>query len=544
MSIRTHFSGHKPVLLIILDGWGLGDGGDSDAIAQARTPTMDNLQQHYAKTQLYTHGEFVGLPNQQDLGGSEVGHLTMGAGTLMAQGPKRIATAIADGSFQRAPVLQAAFTHINQSSSKTLHLLGLLSDGNIHAHIDHFIAVLKAADLAGVNRVRIHALLDGRDVEIQSAQKYVEHIELFMQTINNKAQRDYALASGGGREAITMDRDNNWDKVQAGWQAHVHGEATHHFPSAQAAISFFRQQQPNLVDQDMPAFVIDDVNNCAIGKMQDGDAVINMNFRSDRAQEITEAFCLDDFSGFERGERPELWFASMMVYDAERDLPKNQIMGSTSVANPFGKRILELGLRQFRLTETQKFPHVTFFFNGGYRTPLDNEMEEYKMIPSDKGISFADAPQMQAFKLADTAEAFVRSGKFDFGMINFANADMVGHSGNMQAAITAVEAVDTALHQIIKALQDVGGMALITADHGNADVMRSADGCNISTKHSINPVPCIIFDPDYTDNYQLYQPNGSGIAGREPGLYNIAATLFDMLGIAPPSDIFPSLLIQ
>jgi len=539
--LQAHFQGRKPVLLIIMDGWGIGTGGPEDAIAQANTPTLDRLWETYPHTQLLTHGPYVGLSSAKDLGGSEVGHLTMGAGNILDQGPTRINKAIADGSFYQSPALQKVIGHCLKQQS-TLHLLGLLSDGNVHSHIDHFIAVIRYANDQGITHLRLHALFDGRDVGIQTAQDYVVRVEDVFATINHNSDRDYRIASAGGREVITMDRDHDWGKVEAGWQAYVHGQAEYQFQSVSEGIDYFRSQTPSMVDQDMPGFVI--VDAASVGSMQDEDAVIMMNFRSDRAIEITEAFCLDDFDGFDRGRRPDVLFAGMMVYDEDRNLPALQIMGPTKVANPFGKRIFDLGIRQFRLTETQKFPHVTFFFNGGRREPLDPAMEEYILIPSDKGISFADAPAMKAAEIADKALKLIGSGEYGFGMINFANADMVGHCGRIGPAITAVEAVDTAIGRIVDALKISGGCALITADHGNADEMlvHTNHGDEACTRHSINPVPCILYDPRYDGSYHLRLPQPGDDIQMTPGLSHLAATLFVMLGLNPPEDMNPPLI--
>jgi len=547
MPITEHFSNRRPVLLIVMDGWGIGTGGPEDAVARAATPNVDRLWADYAHTQLVTHGHHVGLPAGKDLGGSEVGHLTMGAGQILDQGPTRINKAIRDGSFFASDALEQITERCRKGG--TLHLLGLLSDGNIHSHIGHFLALIDHAFEQGVKSLRLHALLDGRDVGIQTAQKYVARIEEAFVFVNNHDGFDYAFASGGGREAIIMDRDRHWEKVEAGWNAMVYGECEHRFTNMLAAIEHFRAETPGIVDQDIPGFVIVESDGSPVGLVRDGDAVIMVNFRGDRALEITEAFCLDDFDGFPRGgpdgRGPDVLYAGMMVYDEDRNLPELQLMGPTKVENPFGKRILEMGIRQFRLTETQKYPHVTFFFNGGRREPLDPAMEEYFLIPSDKGVSFDEHPQMKAPEIADKAVALIESGDYGFGLINFANADMVGHCGKIEPAIAAIEAVDTAVGRITAALEKVGGLALISADHGNAEEMLVATGKGTqesSTKHSTNPVPCILFDPHYDGGYHLRQPVGNDVPGEEPGLAHIAATLFQMLGTEPPEDICPSLI--
>ena len=541
--VIRHFDGRRPALLIIMDGWGIGTGGPEDAIAQANTPVFDRLWRDFPHTQLLTHGPYVGLSSEKDLGGSEVGHLTMGAGRILDQGPTRITKAIADGSFFESPVLNEIIGHVLEHGS-TLHLLGLLSDGNVHSHIEHFLAVIRHADARGVARLRLHALFDGRDVGIQTAQDYVARVEALFADINARGGRDYRIASAGGREVITMDRDHDWRKVQAGWEAHVHGRAPHAFRSAIEGIEHFRAETPGLVDQDMPPFVLVDDHGDPVGPMRDGDAVLMMNFRGDRAIEITEAFELDDFDGFDRGERPDVLYAGMMVYDEDRNLPRLQVMGPTVVENAFGERILRAGIRQFRLTETQKFPHVTFFFNGGRREPLDPAMEDYILIPSDKGVSFADVPEMKAPEIAARAVELIESGEYGFGLINFANADMVGHCGRLDAAVRAVEAVDAAIGRIVAALERAGGTALITADHGNAEEMlvHTDHGDEPCTRHSTNPAPCILFDAEWDGGYHLRQPGPDDDVQRTPGLSHLAATLFVMLGMAPPADMNPPLI--
>jgi len=530
-TLLHRFSGHRPVINIVLDGYGIGKGDHTDAIFQAPTPFVDLLRNNYASTTLLTHGKHVGLPGEKDLGGSEVGHLTMGAGQTIAQGPTIITQAMADGSFYKMPVLQAAIT---QSRSNALHLLGLLSDGNVHSHLDHFIAVIEEAARQQVKNCYIHALLDGRDVGIQTADLYIEQLEkLFSEIKADHPDWCYGFASGGGREVITMDRDQNWDKVKYGWETHVLGKSGQNFSSALAAIAHFRAKNPELIDQDCPAFNITDQNG-NIPTINDNDAVIFMNFRADRAIELTQAFTDKNFSGFAIDHQPDIYFAGMMVYDEDTNMPENRIMSSPSVPEPFGKRILELGLNQFRLAETQKYAHVTFFYNGGYRNPLDPQKETYHLINSDRIDSFAHAPQMKALEIAAQAVTFIQSGKFDFGLINFANTDMVGHTGDMKASIIAAQTVDLAVSQVCKAIEAVNGLAIITADHGNADEMliinKKTGEEELSTKHSINPVPFVIFDPGFKGDYRLKPPG-------KLNLSMIAATNYLLLGKEIPSDI-------
>ncbi|MDQ7058582.1 MAG: hypothetical protein Q9N62_09110 [Ghiorsea sp.] len=362
-------------LLIIMDGWGVGSGRDDDAIALANTPNFDRLKDSCAYTEINTHGKFVGLPSMKDMGGSEVGHLTMGAGKILDQGPTRINNAIADGSFYDSKAL-AKVIEVGKDGG-AIHLLGLLSDGNIHSHIDHFKAVIAYADKQGVERLYIHASLDGRDVGIQSAQDYVLQLEDVFAAINEQEHRDYAFASASGREHAILDRDQDWSKVKRGWDAMVLGEAEHEFGSMIEAITSLRATNPDLIDQDMDSFIIiDDDLGKPKATIENGDAVLMMNFRGDRAIEITEAFEAEDFSGFDRQKVPEVVYAGMMVFDEDRNMPELQLMGPTKVDYPLGRYLVDKKIKQFRLTETQKFPHVTFFFNGGYRKPLEPSIEE------------------------------------------------------------------------------------------------------------------------------------------------------------------------
>lgn len=538
-SLLDRFAGRRPVINIVLDGYGIGNHDHTDAIFQAATPFVDQLRASYATTTLLTHGPHVGLPGAKDLGGSEVGHLTMGAGKIIAQGPTMITNAIQDGTFFDMPVLNEAYSRAQKNGA--LHLIGLLSDGNVHSHLDHFVAVIEEAARRGVKNCFVHALLDGRDVGIQSADLYVEILEkLFAGIRNEHPDWCYQFASGGGREVITMDRDQNWDKVRRGWETHVMGASGSVFPSALAAISHFREQTPDLIDQDCPPFNITAPDG-SVPTINDGDTVIFMNFRADRAIELTRAFAEDGFTGFEIEHHPQIYYAGMMVYDEDSNMPENRIMSSPAVPDPFGRRILELGLRQFRLAETQKYAHVTFFYNGGYRNPLDKSMETYHLIDSDKIDSFAWAPEMKALEIAAQAVTFIQSGQFDFGLINFANTDMVGHTGDMKASIIAAQTVDIAVQQICTAIEAVNGVAVITADHGNADEMiitgKKTGAEEISTKHSINPVPFVIFDPGYKGEYRVKERSDQAPLN----LSMIAATNYILLGKPVPSDLNDSL---
>ncbi|MDH4224285.1 MAG: 2,3-bisphosphoglycerate-independent phosphoglycerate mutase [Deltaproteobacteria bacterium] len=536
--LADRFKGRGPLINIVLDGWGIGSHNGGDAVFLARTPNMDRLTDRFAHSSLLTHGPYVGLPSINDIGGSEVGHLTLGAGKTFPQGPTRIKELIDKGEFSRGEVLNRLIDQCLEKSS-ALHLIGLLSDGSVHSHISHFYTVINLAVQRGVTRLFVHALLDGRDVPYQSALEYIEPLENRFEAIRrNHPGWDYRVASGGGREVITMDRDTNWEKVRLGWQVHVHGREGAHFSSAAEAVQTYRAANPDMADQEITPFVVVKDGKPA-GPIQDGDSVIFMNFRGDRAMEFSQAMVLDDFKGFDRGRRPTVLYAGMMVYDEDTNMPPLQLMPPASVDNPFGRRVLELGMDQFRLAETQKYAHVTFFFNGGYREPLDPKKETYHLIPSDRIQSYADAPAMKAADIAKKAADFIRSGRFQYGLINFANSDMVGHTGNLAAAIQAVEAVDGALGILLEAVEAVDGLALITADHGNADEMVSYNPVTKktepNTRHSINPVPVVIFDPHYRgpEDYTLLQPDKD----HPNTLSMVAATNFILLGRTPPDDL-------
>lgn len=538
-SLQQNFSGRGPLIHVVLDGWGVGVPDETNAIHQAALPIMDKLRQNYPYTQLWTHGKYVGLPSENDLGGSEVGHMTMGAGMIKQQGPTLIRKLIQSGDFFKIPALSKIIKNCLNHDTP-LHLLGLLSDGNIHSHLVHMQAIVRHAFQTGIRRCYVHALLDGRDVGVQSALTYTEPFEkIFAELKEQRAEIDYAFASGGGREAITMDRDNNWEKVEGGWNIHVQGKSENSFPCIKDAIEYFRKKSPGLIDQDIPGFVIVR-NGKAIAPIEDNHGLIFTNFRGDRAIEFSRAILVDDFPHFERPVRPQVMFAGMTQYDQDNEIPPEYLVGTPEVDDPFGKRILELGLKQFRLTETQKYPHVTFFYNGGYREPLDSSMENYHLIASDKIQSFASQPAMKAEEISNKAVEFIRSGEYQYGLINFANADMVGHTGDFQAAVHAVETIDTALDSIVSVIDEMKGLLVITADHGNADQML-IQNCNgtmeINTKHSLNPVPFMIFDPLYNGDYNL-KPFGEDFNNN---LSNVAATNFILLGQSVPDDLAPPL---
>ncbi|MBL0690731.1 MAG: 2,3-bisphosphoglycerate-independent phosphoglycerate mutase [SAR324 cluster bacterium] len=537
LNLLDHFKERRPLLNIILDGYAIGKKDFTDGVFLSSKPNLDNLFNSFPVTKLFTHGKWVGLPGDNDMGGSEVGHLTIGAGMVIKQGASMIKKMIDDGSFFQQPVVNKLYA---TAQSGALHLLGLLSDGNVHSHIDHLIAIIKEARQRGVRRCYLHVLLDGRDTGVQSALIYVDRIEAILYEINQQNPNyDYRIVSGGGREVITMDRAKNWDRVALGWQTHVEGNSKNNFTSASLAIKEFRRRNPKIIDQDLPPFNIIDGDGNTI-KIESGDSVLFFNFRGDRAIELSQAFEEDNFTGFNIARRPKIYYAGMMLYDEDTNLPKNSILRGARVDNPFGKRILEKGLNQFRLAETQKYPHVTFFFNGGYRLPLDSTKEKYYLIESDNLTSFAQKPAMKASLIADKAIEVLATQRFDYGLINFANPDMVGHTGDMEAVKIAISEVDTAIGRILDKIKEINGLAVITADHGNADEMlilnKDTNKYEISTKHSLHRVPFVIFDPLYKDgDYKLTTRNDRA------SLANIAATNYILMGSKIPDDLAPSL---
>ena len=529
------FKDSKFLLQIILDGYGIGKKDHTNAIYKARTPYMDFLLENYANTQLSAHGAFVGLAGEKDLGGSEVGHTTIGAGKIIPQLPNRIQKMIQDGSFAKSPCLQKVFK-ISQKGA--LHLIGLLSDGNIHSHLDHLIAIIKIAAKNKVTKCYLHALLDGRDTAIQSALKYTERIEKIFSDIMQKNQGfHYSFASAGGREYTTMDRAKNWFLIERGWRAHVLGKADFSFSCVQEGIEYFRSKDPKIIDQDIPVFTIHSKNKNSV-RVKDEDAVFFFNFRADRALEFSSIWYEENFQYFSLQQKPKAFFAAMTVYDQKKDQPKNRVIEGLTKSKFLGDILLEKEIRQFRLSETQKYPHVTFFYNGGRAFELDKNLETYCIIESNPPHTFATTPEMKALEITQQAINFIKSQKYQFGVINFPNPDMIGHTGNFSATLQAVEVIDKCLQKICEIVIQNNGIAIIIADHGNADEMLEIiDGKEqISTKHSLNPVPFIILDKNFQKQYQLKQRSQHSL-----GLSQIAATSIRLLGLKPRTDFDPDL---
>jgi 2,3-bisphosphoglycerate-independent phosphoglycerate mutase len=536
LNALPQFRGRKgPLLLIIMDGIGIGPCNDTNAVFLAHTPNLDTLIGSSLYTTLQAHGTAVGLPSDEDMGNSEVGHNALGAGIITDQGAKLVAKAIASGTMFQSPLWQQIISTGVRGGA--IHFLGLLSDGNVHSHISHLYAMLDACAQSNVKRARVHVLLDGRDVPDRSALEYVLSLQNKLKSINECYGTDYSIASGGGRMKVTMDRyEADWTIVQRGWQAHVLGKGRP-FRSASDAIRCFYSEDVNASDQYMEAFVICDPNGMPIGTIQDGDAVILFNFRGDRAVEISRAFTDPEFNKFDRERFPKILYAGMTLYDGDTGIPPHYLVNPPVIHGVLSEYLCAEGMRTFALSETQKFGHVTYFWNGNRSGYIDESLEAYVEIPSDK-IRFDLAPRMKAREITEQTIALLRKGMYRFGRINFPNGDMVGHTGNMKATIEAVEEVDRCLGPLLSAIRDLEGIAIVTADHGNADEMIDIDkngNRQARTAHSLNRVPFAIFDPKYQGEYEMARLERAGLS-------NVAATLLNLLGYDNVDSFDPSLI--
>ena len=512
----------KPIVLVIMDGVGRGDGGSGDAVKVANTPNLDKLFAQCPYTWLKAHGTAVGLPSDEDMGNSEVGHNALGCGQVYSQGAKLVGESIENGS------LFASNTWVDLAKNctengKAMHFIGLLSDGNVHSNISHLLALLRHAKADGVKKAFCHILLDGRDVPATSALEYVAQLEEVLAELSD-AEHTYKIASGGGRMQVTMDRyEANWAMVETGWKTHVQAEGRQ-FPDAKTAIETYRAEL-GCIDQDLPAFVIAE-NGAPVAKIANGDSVVLFNFRGDRAQEISLAFDRKDFDKFDRGDYEGVKFAGMLQYDGDLNIPENYLVQPPVITNTLTEVLCANGVKEYALSETQKYGHVTYFWNGNRSGKVDEALEVYEEIPSDV-IPFDQAPAMKAVEITEKMVENMASKQFDFLRCNFPNGDMVGHTGSMEAVVTAMEYVDAGLGKILEAAQKYGYTVCITADHGNADQMTETKKgkTSVRTAHSLNPVPFIIWDPE--TKYVL--KDGAY------GLANVAPTIVKMMGFEAPA---------
>ncbi|GMO31087.1 MAG: 2,3-bisphosphoglycerate-independent phosphoglycerate mutase [Termitinemataceae bacterium] len=537
-----------PLVLVIMDGVGYGKYKEGDAVADSKMDNFDAIAAKSPHTKLKAHGRAVGLPSDDDMGNSEVGHNAMGAGRVFSQGAALVSKAIANGSIFTGKAWQELTGAVKEKG--TLHFIGLFSDGNVHSHIDHLKAMILKAKDDGVKKVRLHILLDGRDVGETSALLYIEPFEEFLKQ-NNTGGFDARIASGGGRMYITMDRYGaNWDMVRRGWDVHVHGKGRQ-FESAKSAVETYRKEIPGIIDQDLKDFVIAD-NGKPVGTIQDGDAVVYFNFRGDRSIEITQAFEQDNFTHFDRTKLPKVVYAGMMEYDGDLHIPTRYLVSPPAIDRTMGEYLASSGVRTLAISETQKFGHVTYFFNGNRSGKFNDKLENFVEITSDI-LPFEQRPWMKCAEITDYVLEAIQSGKYDFIRLNYPNGDMVGHTGVYQAVVCSMEAMDLQIGRLAKAVENAGGIMLLTADHGNSDDMfeHGKDGSVIrktcgtpaaKTSHSLNPVPCVIFDPAYQGEYKKDKDKLDACLNEGLGISSIAATCIELLGFDAPSDYDKSVL--
>ena len=531
-----------PVVLVIMDGVGIGKNPQSDYVKIANTPNLDWLRENAIYSEVKAHGVAVGLPDDGDMGNSEVGHNAIGCGRVFEQGAALVGAAITSGSMFEGEVWSELVASVNEKDS-SLHFIGLFSDGNVHSNINHLEAMLNKAKAEGVKKARIHLLIDGRDVPPTSVLEYVERFDLFLEGINTDGTVDYCVASGGGRMNITMDRYNaDWSMVERGWAAHVKAEGRT-FATMREAVETFRTEKPGILDQDLPAFVIER-DGAAVGPIVDSDSVIFFNFRGDRSLELTKAFEADELTEFNRGPKPDVLYAGMMQYDGDLGVPEKYLVTPPAIDRTMSEYLSNAGVKQFAISETQKFGHVTYFFNGNNSGKFATET--WQEVPSDV-CPFENAPRMKAGEITDAVVAAIEGGEYRFIRLNFPNGDMVGHTGVTSAVKLAVEAVDEGVGKIMDALKKANGIMVCSADHGNSDDMCELNKktgelklddegkCLPKTAHSLNPVPAVVYDPSGISNARKADVADAGIA-------NLAATCITLLGYEPPADYTPSIV--
>lgn len=531
-----------PVVLVIMDGVGYGKYEEGDAVKASKMKYFDWFTANCPHTKLKAHGTAVGLPSDDDMGNSEVGHNAMGCGRVFAQGAKLVGESITSGTLYEGATWKKLVKNVKDKNS-TFHFIGLVSDGNVHSHIDHLKGMVQQANKEGIKKIRVHALLDGRDVPPTSALEYITPLEEFLASFKDS---DYRIASGGGRMYMTMDRYNaDWSMVQRGWYAHVLGEGRQ-FASATEAIKTYRSETPDVLDQDMHEFVIAEGGK-PVGTIQDGDSVIYFNFRGDRALEISAAFEGDSsFDKFDRKRVPAVEYAGMMEYDGDNHKPAQYLVNPPSIDRTMGEYLTKSGVHLMAISETQKYGHVTYFFNGNRPGEFDKNLETYEEVPSDV-VPFEQRPWMKCAEITDKVIDAIKSGKYDHIRLNYPNGDMVGHTGVFNAVVCSMEGMDLQLGRLKAAIEEAGGIMCITADHGNSDDMyeHKKDGSvakdasgepKAKTSHSLNPVPGIIYDPEYKGEYDTEHLN-EGL-----GISSWPATLMTLMGFVPPTDYDKSII--
>lgn len=521
-----------PVVTVVMDGVGIGPQDESDGVAMAYTPVLDKLLKGDLVSRLKAHGLAVGLPTDGDMGNSEVGHNALGAGRIFAQGAKLVNEALQSGAVYGGDSWKEIKKRLDDGG--TLHFIGLLSNGNVHSHVDQLYQMLEQCDSDGFHKVRVHALLDGRDVGPKSALDFFQPLEEKLDSLSQNG-KDYCIASGGGRMNVTMDRYGaDWSIVEKGWQAHVLGVGRG-FSSACDAIRTNYEEDPELTDQYMGSFVIEREGK-AVGTIEDGDAVILFNFRGDRAIELSLAFDKEEFTPFDRVRKPEVFFAGLMQYDGDAMVPTHYLVEPPAIDKTLGEYLCAEEVTTYAISETQKFGHVTYFWNGNKSGYINAELEKYVEIESDK-ITFDLRPWMKAAEITDKVIEAIQEGKYKNIRLNYANGDMVGHTGVPVSVRIAVETVDLMLRRLLPVLKKAQGIAVITADHGNADCMWTEKNGERTAMvaHTKNPVPFIIQDYSGMNRFVLSNVEDAGLA-------NVAATVLNLLGFEAPGDFESSLI--
>jgi 2,3-bisphosphoglycerate-independent phosphoglycerate mutase len=546
----SNINSRRRVISVIMDGIGISSNPFGNAVSNANTPHLNWLRSGHTWRTLLAHGTAVGLPTDTDIGNSEVGHNALGAGRIYDQGAKLVESAILTRSIFDGATWNHAVQNVKSYNQNTLHFIGLLSDGNVHSNENHLFAMLRQAKKEGVKIVRIHVLFDGRDVGEKSAEVYIGRLNQIILELSDSSF-DIKVASGGGRMRITMDRyQADWPMVKRGWDCHVHAIASHQFKNLDEALHFFRKD-PHIKDQYIPEFIIE-TNGKPNGPIKDHDSVIFFNFRGDRAIEICQAFEDGSFNKFDRGQVPNIYFAGMMEYDGDLKIPKNYLVSPPHISDTLGEYLTHMGIKQFACSETQKYGHVTYFWNGNRSGYFDKGLEEYLEIKSDENITFDLKPWMKCHEITEATINRIHSKSFDFGRINFPNGDMVGHTGNYDATILGVESVDLMIGRIIEACRLTDTILILTADHGNADEMFDAKASDFvewkslppwkrptpKTAHTINPVPFAIFDPRGPNKWILK----SGLPSASIG--HFANTVLSLLGMEERNIYLPSLVTK
>ncbi len=509
----------RPCMLMILDGWGISPPSEGNAVELAQTPYLDKLKNEYPHTHLLCSGEAVGLP-KGIMGNSEVGHLNIGAGRIVYQDLLRIDKAIADGSFTENDVLNSVISKVKNNDS-ALHLMGLVSDGGVHSQLEHLFALLDMADKKGVRHVYVHAILDGRDTPPDSGIRYIKNLHEYM---NANKLGDIATVCG---RFYAMDRDNRWERIEKAFRLYTRGEGIKEKDPVEAVKNAYMRDE---TDEFVRPIVMTEEDTNPIGTVCDGDGIIFFNFRADRAREITRAFTDPAFESFKRNPIPKLCdFVCMTLYDEKFTLPI--AFPPIHMDEILGEVISKHGLRQLRIAETEKYAHVTYFFNGGEERSFP--LEDRCLVPSPRDVPTYDLkPEMSAYKVTEEVISRIKSKDYDFIVLNYANMDMVGHTGIIEAAIKACEAVDRCVNKVVTEVRAQGGVVLVTADHGNSEKMLDKDG-NPHTAHTVNPVPFILVDDTQRDARL-----------RSGNLGDIAPTILHIMGIDKPEQMTGTSLIE